>query len=74
VSSLILRRYRWSVDNGLLFTGKKTQAMIMCKDQGRLPSHVPELRLPGDLVVYTYKVMKPRYDCGQSSFFSGSGQ
>jgi hypothetical protein len=30
--------------------------MIICKDQGRLPSHVPELRLNGDLVVYTNKV------------------
>jgi hypothetical protein len=48
--------YRWSVDNGLLLNGKKAQAMIICREQGRLPSHVPELRLNGDLVVYTNKV------------------
>jgi hypothetical protein len=27
--------------------------MIICRDQGRLPSHVTELRLNGELVVYT---------------------
>jgi hypothetical protein len=49
--------YRWSVDNGLLFNGKKTQAMIIiCRDQGRMPFHVPELRLNDDSVVYTNKV------------------
>jgi hypothetical protein len=47
---------RWSVDNGLLLNGKKTQAMIICRDQCRLPSHVPELRLNGDFVVYANKV------------------
>jgi hypothetical protein len=35
--------YRWSVDNGILLNGKKTQAMIICRDHGRLPSHMPEL-------------------------------
>jgi hypothetical protein len=30
--------------------------MIICKDPGRLHSHVLELRLNGDLVVYTNKV------------------
>jgi hypothetical protein len=41
--------HRWSVDNGLLLNGKKTQTMIICRDQGRLPSHVPELRLNGSI-------------------------
>jgi hypothetical protein len=50
--------YRWTVDNGLLLNGKKThQAILMCKDQGRLPSHVPELRFNCDLLVYTNEVV-----------------
>jgi hypothetical protein len=47
--------YRWTVDNGLLLNGKTTQAILMWKDQ--LPSHVPELRINGDLVVYTNEVV-----------------
>jgi hypothetical protein len=48
--------YCWSFDNGLLLDSKKTQAMIICRVQGRLPFHVPAWRLNGDLVVYANKV------------------
>jgi hypothetical protein len=55
VSILILTRFiAQSVDNALILNGRKIQDMIICRD--RLPSHVPELRLNGDLVVYTNKV------------------
>jgi hypothetical protein len=43
----------WPADNGLLLNGKKAQAMIICRDQGWLPSHVQEL---SDLVGFTNKV------------------
>jgi hypothetical protein len=56
VNSDLVAIYRWSVDNGLLLNGKKTQALLICSSQDRLPSHVPELRFNGDLMVYTIKV------------------
>jgi hypothetical protein len=57
VSILILILiYRWSVDNGILLNDKKTQAMIICRNQGRLPSHVLEFRLNGDLEVFTNRI------------------
>jgi hypothetical protein len=30
--------FRWSVENGLSLNSGKTQAMIICRDRGRLPA------------------------------------
>jgi hypothetical protein len=44
---------RWSMENGLLLNNAKTQAMIICRDHGRLPSPVPSLRLGGCNIPYS---------------------
>jgi hypothetical protein len=33
--------FRWLVENGLSLNSGKTQAMIMCRDRGRLPALLP---------------------------------
>jgi hypothetical protein len=43
----------WSMENGLLLNNAKTQAMIVCRDHGRLPSPVPSLRLGGCNIPYS---------------------
>jgi hypothetical protein len=47
---------RWSVENGLALNAGKTKAMIICRDQGRLPSLIPQIKLNGSSIEYSSKV------------------
>jgi hypothetical protein len=44
---------RWSMVNGLLLKTAKTQAMVICRDHGWLPSPVLKLRLSGCIIPYS---------------------
>jgi hypothetical protein len=44
---------RWSMVNGVLLKTAKTQAMIICRDHGRLPSPVLKLRLSWCIIPYS---------------------
>jgi hypothetical protein len=47
------RVYRWSLDNGLVLNGSKTQAIIFSRSMGRLPNPLPELTLGGEAIAYS---------------------
>jgi hypothetical protein len=39
--------FRWSVENGLSLNSRKTQAMIMCRNRGRLLALLPAVLVDG---------------------------
>lgn len=47
---------QWSIENGLLLNASKTKAMIICRDQGRLPSVLPSIKLNNEIIKYSTKV------------------
>jgi hypothetical protein len=47
---------RWATENGLVLNAGKTKAMVICRDQGRLPSVLPQLKLNGASITYSSKV------------------
>jgi hypothetical protein len=49
---------RWATENGLVLNVGKTKAMVICRDQGRLPSVLPQLKLNGASITYSPKVNK----------------
>jgi hypothetical protein len=46
----------WSVENGLSPNIGKTQAMIICRDRGRLPALLPAVLVDGHIVPYSASV------------------
>jgi hypothetical protein len=44
--------FRWSVESGLSLNSVKTQAMIICRDRGRLPALLPAVLVDGRTVPY----------------------
>jgi hypothetical protein len=48
---------RWASDNGLLLNASKTKAMIICREQSRLPPSPPKLKLNGTPIEYSSKVL-----------------
>jgi hypothetical protein len=53
LNGILGRVYRWSIDNGLVLNGSKTQAIIFSRNVGRFPSPLPELTLGGEAIVYS---------------------
>jgi Reverse transcriptase (RNA-dependent DNA polymerase) len=47
---------QWATDNGLQLNARKTKAIIICRDQGRLPANLPLIRLNGESVEFSSKV------------------
>jgi hypothetical protein len=39
--------FHWSVENGLSLNSEKTQAMIICRDKGRMPALLPAVPIDG---------------------------
>jgi hypothetical protein len=48
--------FRWSIENGLSLNSGKTQAMIICRDRGRLPALLPAVLIDGRTVPYSVGV------------------
>jgi hypothetical protein len=48
--------FRWSVENGLSLNSGKTQAMILCRDRGRLPALLPAALVDGRTVPHSASV------------------
>jgi hypothetical protein len=56
LNGVLGRVYRWSIDNGLVLNGSKTQAIIFSRNVGtvgRFPSPLPELTLGCEAIVYS---------------------
>jgi hypothetical protein len=48
--------FRWSVENDFSLNSGKTQAMIICRDRGRVPALLPAVLVDGRAVPYSGSV------------------